>query len=148
MLMDGTVAKFGLHDSIGHHITRAARIVERRVEASLREYGLTRVGWCILLAVEEEGLRNPSEIANFIGIDRTATSRTLRQLETEGLIGREMGREDRRTTEVTLTDSGRVRLQQAMPICIENMQHFSAKLSDAEGLELKSLLIRLTDGEG
>jgi DNA-binding MarR family transcriptional regulator len=49
------------------------------------------VGWCILLAVEEEGLKNPSEIAQFVGIDRTATSRALRQLEDEGLIAREMG---------------------------------------------------------
>jgi hypothetical protein len=57
------VPKFGLHDSMGHHITRTARIVERRVEGGLRHHGLTRVGWCILLAVEEEGLKNPSEIA-------------------------------------------------------------------------------------
>jgi DNA-binding MarR family transcriptional regulator len=146
--MDGTIPKFGLQNSIGHHITRAARLVERRVEGSLRDHGLTRVGWCILLAVEEEGLRNPSEIAQFIGIDRTATSRALRQLETEELIEREMGREDRRTTEVSLTDKGRVRMQEAMPICIENMQHFNAKLNAAEALELKRLLIKLSAGEG
>ena len=147
MHMDGSVPKFGLQNSIGHHITRAARIVERRVEGSLREHGLTRVGWCILLAVQEEGLKNPSEIAHFIGIDRTATSRALRQLETEGLIGREMGREDRRTTEVTLTDHGRARMQEAMPICIENMEHFNAKLDADEGLELKRLLIKLSADE-
>ncbi|MCU4654030.1 MarR family transcriptional regulator [Roseibacterium sp. SDUM158016] len=145
--MDGTAPKFGLHASIGHHITRSARIVERRVEGGLRHHGLTRVGWCILLAVEEEGLKNPSEIAHYIGIDRTATSRALRQLENDGLIGREMGREDRRTTEVSLTDEGRARLRAAMPLCVENMAHFNAKLSAAESLELKRLLTLLTAGE-
>jgi DNA-binding MarR family transcriptional regulator len=90
------------------------------------------VGWCILLAVEEEGLKNPSEIAQFVGIDRTATSRALRQLEDEGLISREMGREDRRTTTVTLTEEGQMRLIQARPLCVENMDHFNAKLSAAE----------------
>ena len=145
--MDGTTSKFGLHNSIGHHITRTARLIERRVEAGLRPLGLTRVGWCILLAVEEEGLKNPSEIAQFVGIDRTATSRTLRQLENDGLIGREMGRADRRTTEVTLTEDGRQLLAQARPICMENMDHFNAKLSAGEALQLRRLLAALASGE-
>lgn len=145
--MDGTVTKFGLHNSMSHHITRTARIIERRVEGGLRAFGLTRVGWCILLAVEEEGLKNPSEIAQFVGIDRTATSRALRQLENDGLIGREMGRTDRRTTEVTLTEEGRLRLMQARPVCLENMDHFNAKVSAAEALELRRLLGALASGE-
>ncbi|MFW5881469.1 MAG: MarR family winged helix-turn-helix transcriptional regulator [Roseicyclus sp.] len=132
---------------MGHHITRTARIIERRVEGGLRAFGLTRVGWCILLAVEEEGLKNPSEIAQFVGIDRTATSRALRQLENDGLIGREMGRTDRRTTEVTLTEEGRLRLMQARPVCLENMDHFNAKVSAAEALELRRLLGALASGE-
>ncbi|MFW5642335.1 MAG: MarR family winged helix-turn-helix transcriptional regulator [Roseicyclus sp.] len=132
---------------MSHHITRTARIIERRVEGGLRAFGLTRVGWCILLAVEEEGLKNPSEIAQFVGIDRTATSRALRQLENDGLIGREMGRTDRRTTEVTLTEEGRLRLMQARPVCLENMDHFNAKVSAAEALELRRLLGALASGE-
>jgi DNA-binding MarR family transcriptional regulator len=145
--MDGMRAKFGLHDSLGFQITRTARTIERRVEGGLRDYGLTRVGWCILLALEEEGLKNPSEIAQFVGIDRTATSRALRQLEDAGLIMREMGREDRRTTTVTLTDEGQSRLIDARPVCRENMDHFNAKLSAAEALELKRLLAALGSGE-
>lgn len=145
--MDGTQPKYGLHNSIGHHISRSARIVERRVEESLRKYGLTRIGWCILLAVEEDGQKNPSDIANYVGIDRTATSRALRQLETEGLISRAIGAEDRRTTEVSLTPAGRERMMQAMPLCTENMTHFSSKLSTDEEALLLTLLSRLTEGE-
>jgi hypothetical protein len=40
--MDGMRAKFGLHASLGFQITRTARIIERRVESGLRDYGLTR----------------------------------------------------------------------------------------------------------
>ena len=145
--MDGSRNKFGLHDSMSHHITRTARLVDRRVDSGLRVLGLTRIGWCILLAVEEEGLKNPSEIAQFVGIDRTATSRALRQLESEGLIDREMGREDRRTTEVTLTDEGHRRLAEARPLCLENMDHFNAKLTVAEARELRRLLSVLASGE-
>ncbi|WP_127557666.1 MarR family winged helix-turn-helix transcriptional regulator [Nioella ostreopsis] len=146
--MDGQRLKYGLHDSIGFHASYAARLVERRVEEGLRRFALTRVGWCILLAVAEEGLKNPSDIAAFVGIDRTATSRALRALETEGLITRAIGKEDRRMTEVSMTDAGYDRMIQAVPICSENMNHFNAKLTVAERSELKRLLAKLCAGEG
>lgn len=145
--MDGQRPKYRLHDSIGYHATLAARLVERRVEDGLRSFGLTRIGWCILLAVAEEGLKNPSDIAAFVGIDRTATSRALRALENEGLISRAIGQQDRRMTEVTMTQAGYDRMFQAVPLCSENMSHFNNKLTEAERAELKRLLIKLCEGE-
>ncbi|MBO6603183.1 MULTISPECIES: MarR family winged helix-turn-helix transcriptional regulator [Paracoccaceae] len=146
--MDGVKPRFGLHESISFHTSQTARLIERRVEEGLRAFGLTRVGWCILVAVAEDGLKNPSEIASFVGIDRTATSRALRQLEDEGLIARSIGRQDRRTTEVALTPEGRTRMRAAMPICSENMAHFNEKLSASERVELTRLLAKLRSGEG
>jgi len=145
--MDGTRQKFGLHDSVGHHITRTARIIERRVEGNLRRFGLTRVEWCVMVAVAEEGKKNPSEIANFVGIDRTATSRALRQLENNGLIDRAMGRDDRRTTEVRLTEHGEAQFRAALPICTEAAQYFHAKLTLDELRTLKALLTKLSVDE-
>jgi len=145
--MDGTAKKFGLRDSVGHQISRTARIIERRVEGDLRRFGLTRVGWCVLLAVAEEGKKNPSDIANFVGIDRTATSRTLRQLENDGLIKREMGRDDRRTTEVNLTELGQSRFDAALPMCRAASTHFQNKLTTAEMDALKDILAKLSADE-
>ena len=145
--MDGTGKKFSLQDSVGHQITRTARILERRVEDDLRRFGLTRVGWCVLVAVAEEGKKNPSDIANFVGIDRTATSRALRQLESDGLIHREMGRDDRRTTEVRLTDLGQSQFEAALPFCRAASIHFHHKLTEAELETLKALLAKLAADE-
>lgn len=137
--------KFGLHDSVGHHLTRTARIMDRRVEVHLRRFGLTRVGWCVLLAVAEEGKKNPSDIADFVGIDRTATSRALRVLENDGLVAREMGRDDRRTTEVRLTKAGEAQFRAALPACREAIAHFHDKLTTEELIMLRSLLGRLAE---
>jgi len=145
--MDGTAKKYSLRDSVAHQITRTARILERRVEEDLRRFGLTRVGWCVLVAVAEEGRKNPSDIANFVGIDRTATSRALRQLEGDGLIVREMGRDDRRTTEVRLTELGQSQFAAALPICRAAAMHFHHKLSMAELETLKALLAKLSADE-
>lgn len=138
---------YRLHESLGYHATVAARLIERRVEDGLRRVGLTRVGWCILLALSEEGLSSPSEIANFVGIDRTGISRALRQLESDGLITRAIGRGDRRMTEVHVTDRGQQILAEAVPVCRENMDHFSGKLTEAEQAELVRLLNKLKEGE-
>ena len=145
--MDGTRQKFGLHDSVGHHISRTARIVERRVEGNLRRFGMTRVEWCVLVAVAEEGKKNPSDIAYFVCIDRTATSRALRQLEASGLIERKMGSDDRRTTEVGLTAKGTAQFNAALPMCHAATQHFHAKLSIDELDVLRALLAKLAADE-
>lgn len=145
--MDTTAPAYRLHDSIGFHTTVVARLMERRVEDGLRQHGLTRIGWCILLALEEERLTRPSEIATFVGIDRTGTSRALRQLEDAGLISRRIGEGDRRNTDVQITAKGREVMTAAMPLCSENMCHFSKKLTPEEERELLRLLGKLRDGE-
>ena len=59
--------RYHLHASLGYRLTRAARIAERRFEDRLSDKGLTRMSWCVLLAVGEEGLTMPSDIADFGG---------------------------------------------------------------------------------
>ena len=138
---------YRLHASLGYHLSRAARVQERRLEEGLRTLGLTRTTWCILLALGNERLAQPSEIAEFVGIDRTATSRALRAMETHGLISRTAGDGDGRTTEVRLTALGRARLAAGTPMAEANNAVMHARLSPAETEELKRLLSRLTEGE-
>lgn len=138
---------YRLHDSLGFRLSRAARIQERRLDAGLRTLGLNRTSWCVLLAVGNEGLAQPSDIADFIGIDRTATSRALRQMEAQGLIGRAAGRDDRRTREVRLTELGRDRLAKGTPMAEGNGAAMAARLSENEMAALKRGLDRLIEGE-
>lgn len=138
---------YRLHASLGYNLSLAARIQERRLDEALRTFGLTRTTWCVLLAVGIEHHRNPSDIALFIGIDRTATSRALRHMETDGLLTRKTGRGDRRTTEVELTDLGVQRIGQCTPFAVQNNALMREKLTDEEHAQLLSLLGKLTKGE-
>lgn len=138
---------YDLHGSMGYQMTLTARLSERRFEEKLRTLGLTRVSWCVLLAVGVERLENPSDIAGFIGIDRTATSRALRGMEGGGMIARDTAKGDRRRTTVQLTPKGAALLQEAAPMAQENAAHFRGKLTDAEAATLCDLLRRLREGE-
>lgn len=138
---------YRLQDSILYQMTLTSRLQERRLEEGLRGLGLTRITWCVLLAVHNEGCTRPSEIAQFIGIDRAATSRALRQMEAEGWLRREGGAPDRRTTTVALTPQGVGLLERATPLAEENNRHFLDKLAPGEAEELARLMARIRAGE-
>ncbi len=138
---------YDLHASLGYQMTLLSRISERRFEQLLTPVGLTRVKWCVLLAVHEQGLKNPSDIAEYVGIDRTATSRALRALDSDGLVTRCGGTADKRMTEVALTEAGHEVLQTAIDAAQTNASHFGDKLSWYEQDMLRSIIKKLMEGE-
>ncbi|WP_114966262.1 MarR family winged helix-turn-helix transcriptional regulator [Alkalilacustris brevis] len=142
-----TCHTYRLHDSVLYQMTLTSRMQERRLEEGLRALGLTRITWCVLLAVEHEGRSQPSEIAEFIGIDRSATSRALRGMEDAGLLVRFNGEPDRRTTRVKLTEGGRELLLRATPVAEENGSHFLGKLSADEVQQLARIMASMREGE-
>lgn len=142
-----TTVNYNLHSSIGYQLTLTARQQERRFEAGLKALGLSRVQWCVLLAAGNEGLHAPSAIARFIGIDRTATSRALGQMQAAGLITRDAGEADRRTTRVQLTDRGRDRLARANPLAEASRKATESRLCPDELVELTRLLAKLRGGD-
>ncbi len=139
--------RYHLQSSLGYHLSLASRLQERRLDEALRTLGLTRTSWCVLLAVGNEGMEQPSDIASFIGIDRTATSRALRHMESDGLVARSSGEGDKRTRRVVLTDKGRDAIHTATPFAQHNADVLALRLSDGEQDELIRLLTKLSHGE-
>lgn len=141
------MSNYRLHASLGYNLSLAARLQERRLDDALKTLGLTRTTWCVLLAVGVESLTQPSEIATFIGIDRTATSRALRTMEADGLLTRENGLADKRTTHVRLTALGQKLIEKGTPFAVENNALMRAKLTEEEHGQLMDLLAKVTEGE-
>lgn len=138
-----TLEKYRLHNSVAYLLSVTSRQQERRLEEKLKELGLTRITWCVLLAVGNENLVHPSGIAKFVGIDRTATSRALRHMETDGLIARTTGSDDRRTTAVRLTEKGQEKLWAGTPFAVQNNIVIEDCLSQDELKELYRILDKL-----
>ena len=138
---------YDLHASLGYQTTLFSRISERRFEQALTPLGLTRVLWCVLLAAGQQKLSMPSEIADYIGIDRTATSRALRRLDEMALITRAHHADDKRARKVSLTPKGEDLLLQAIKAAEENAAHFRAKLSWYEANALSDILKKLMADE-
>ncbi|MDE0588996.1 MarR family winged helix-turn-helix transcriptional regulator [Halocynthiibacter sp. C4] len=146
------IVPYSLHNSLGYQVSRTARLLERGFETELRRIGLTRLSWCTLLAVENEGLRHPSDIAEFIGIDRTATSRALKGMEEAGLISREKEPKtnggDGRSKLISVTVKGKDLLRIGTEAARANADKFEAKLSESQLEEFLALLLCLQQDEG
>ncbi len=139
--------RYDLHGSLGYQLSVTARLNEKGFEEALKSLGMNRTTWCVLLALEVEGLTKPSDIARFIGIDRTAISRALRQMEGAGLIRRASGADDGRTTLVAITGKGRDLLARATPHASANASHFDQRLTARERRQLVELLAKLRGAE-
>lgn len=142
-----TNKRYDLHKGLAYQFSLLAQINTRRMERGLTDLGLTRLMWCVLLAIIEEGLENPSEIASFVGINRTAASRTFRQMQDKGLITRHATGSDGRKTQLQATNLGHDLLTKAIPHAKALSKRIRAKLTAQEERELEKLLIKLLDGE-
>ncbi len=137
---------YSLHDGLGYKLTLAARVNNQRFEAKLAGLEISRQMWCVLVAVGEQSLTLPSEIAAYVGINRTAASRSLRQMEQTGLLQRTSGTEDKRTTQVELTAAGKQTLQASLPLAFETQAEQREKLSPREHQKLLELLDKFLGG--
>lgn len=136
-------SQYRLHQSLGFALSIVTRQQESRFDAMLKTIGLTRINWCILLAVGNEGCGMPSEIAAFVGIDRAAISRALLHLEKDAVLTRKSGFKDRRTRQISLTSKGRALINQGTPFARKNAAVLAACLTQNEHKELQRLLQKL-----
>ena len=95
-----------IHQSLGYWTSLAARAMEAEFNKRLARFGITRVAWAVLGAIHYDEKSTPSELAEFLRIDRAAITRLLDKLEQQGLITRRRAGEDRRSVSLRLTPKG------------------------------------------
>ena len=105
----------------------ASRAVTRLYDDILRPTGLRATQLAVLVAVGNEDATSITELAKFMGMDRSTLTRNLAPLEREGLI--RVGNEGwRRSRIVEITNKGRSRLREALPFWEKAQQTMRQKL--------------------
>lgn len=121
--------------------------MEARLEKQLSEHGVTRLMWCVMRGVGMENVNTPSGLAEYICIARPAISRLLKNMEARGLVERTGINDDKRFTEVALTELGDEKMKACHVLVRQLNEHFSSKLdSDTYDL-LMEAIDKLTEGE-
>jgi MarR family transcriptional regulator, transcriptional regulator for hemolysin len=141
------MAHYPLHDRLGYRVSRLARIMQSRLEALLAGDGLSRMMWLVLTGIGEDGVRTPSEMADYIGITRPAASRLLARMEGLGHVARRAAEGDGRAVALGLTASGHETLARLRPEVDAMTAGFEVKLDPAGMAALMDGLARLAEGE-
>ena len=137
---------YNLHDRLGYKLTLAAQVNNQLLVNLLSQLNLTRQMWCVLVAVGEQQLSQPSDIADYIGIQRAAVSRTLKDMHNKGLLQRISDPQNGKQTLVSLTDTGQTLLAQSLLLSEQSTQRLNTKLNDSERQELDRLLSKYLSG--
>lgn len=95
-------------------LRRAARAVTQAYEKELRPEGLRAPQLTLLHVLAKKGTLTQGELGDFLALDSTTLTRTLRPLEQKGWIRARPG-EDRRERHWELTAAGERKWKKALP---------------------------------
>lgn len=99
-------------------VRRTARAITRAYDEALRPTGLqaTQVTLMNAIALGPDGAQPMGHLADILALEISTLTRNLRALETAGLVAVGRSDTDRRVRIAHLTDSGKTRLAEALPL--------------------------------
>lgn len=130
-------------------LQRVAHLSEALDSQHAGEMGLSgpRMRILIRLLIEEqfgnqEGI-NPTSLSHFQRVSKNTISALLRGLEEQGLIRRNLDRQDLRAFRIQITDAGREMVMKTAPRRIESLNRLLSALTPEERAQLTALLDKL-----
>lgn len=96
-------------------IALAARQMQDTMNAVLRRHSLKLIEWRILRCLQTDGILTICDLSELAVVDRTVASRMVDKLSERGLLIKKALKADRRFAQVSLSDAGRVLLDEAEP---------------------------------
>ena len=106
---------------------KAARLITKMYEDRLSRVDLTSTQFSILVYVDEVGAASMKDLVEAMAMERTSVIRALQPLERDGLVAIGPHEEDARRNVVRLTDAGRARLAEAVPVWQEAQAEFESR---------------------
>lgn len=123
--------KHSIHGA-GFLLWKASNAWQRAVREHLKPIGVTQVQYLLLDAIHQHEVngKQPSQIAlsRSAGIDVMMTSKVIRTLEEQKLVGRKGSRTDARSVVLQLTAEGKKKLTRAAAAMQKSEEVFFAKL--------------------
>jgi len=123
------------------HIIRLARHAEQRLEFDVhRPRGWRWAGFRIMINTLALGSVEPSQLASILGVSRPTVTSNLDKLERDGFLTRTPDPTNGRSVRVTLTDRGRLAVEEVMPLHGAVERQLVAGLEPKRRAELEHLL--------
>lgn len=131
-------------DDLGMRLGQIHRLWRVVIDKTVRPLGLTQPRWTALMCLHYLGEGTTQKcLAESLGIELSSLSRTLDQLERQGLVRRRPGDEDRRLRTIRFTPEGKRVLAELESRTRAARARLLAEISDAELAALWKVLARI-----
>ena len=124
-------------------IRRASRSVARFYDACLAPVGLRTTQYSILASIKRYGPVQMAELARVLAMDRATLGHNLRPLERDGLLVIGVGAKDRRERSITLTPTGRRRLNEAHKLWGRAQAQFENRFGKNEAAAMRQIMAQI-----
>ena len=126
-------------------VQRAARVIGREFDAAFRAVGLSNWQFTLLTVLACADGPTMRELADELALDKSTLTANSKLLERRGLITIEPDPDDRRARRVHLTEVGRARLDETVPLWEHMQAECLARLGEANAGSLRRALAKLAD---
>jgi MarR family transcriptional regulator, transcriptional regulator for hemolysin len=130
-------------EPLGRLLATTGRWVQERCNEALNPIGASMPTFLVLKMAHEWPGISQRRLAAIIGVEGPTLSHHLDRLETDGLVRRRRGADDRRVVSVELTDEGRRQFAGAVHIMAGLDAELRGQFSPRELATLRRLLNRL-----
>lgn len=126
-------------------VKRIAHNLIRSTEAYFSKFGISSGGFRLMMLLLRRGRIAPAEMADCMDVSRATITGLIDTLANLNYITREPDQNDRRVILVSLTDAGRAKLEEFLPIYYEHISKTMQPFSAAERKQLINLMYKLND---
>jgi homoprotocatechuate degradation regulator HpaR len=126
-------------------LLRAREAVMRGFRRLLREHGLNEQEWRIMRALMEADELEIGELAERVFILKPSATRTIKNLEARGIVGRSRPLSDQRRALISLTAKGHALFDELAPRSEREYGRITQRIGPRDMDELYLLLGRITD---
>ena len=136
-----------LHEVLGFHIRLAHGAVYRHFSETFANLGLTQKQVSVMWLIEAFPQIAQTDLAERLQMDRATTMAIVNRLQARELLTRGKSQTDKRKQILTLTATGQETLANAKLAIAQHESWLNARFTDEERETLRSLLMRIHQGE-
>jgi DNA-binding MarR family transcriptional regulator len=122
---------------------KAARLVTKLYEDHLSRVGLTSTQFSILVYVDEIGMVSMKDLVATLAMERTSVVRALQPLARDGFVVIGPDQDDARRNVVRLTNAGRAKLADAVPVWRQAQAEFESRFGAGLAAQLRESVLAL-----
>ncbi|GGA81281.1 MarR family winged helix-turn-helix transcriptional regulator [Ornithinibacillus halotolerans] len=131
-----------LNQDLIHLLNQRVRLINKKLNESLQEYGLYNAQWSILYYLNNHGAKTQKEIMNYFHVNAPTITRTVKRMEENGWVIRITGA-DRRERYIELTDMAKKRYLEIEAIVSTHDEEVLSNINEEEKKLLYHLLNKL-----